>query len=75
MGGIDLLTRGESGRRAAHWNDIRSRVTTHEGEVLHGEKGRRYQRDWSKKMLGKDLYQKPVDERDVERHEVLHEKR
>lgn len=46
--------------RLAHWQDIASRVTTHEGEVLSGEKGRDYQKKYSRKYLGKDLG-KPVD--------------
>lgn len=43
------------GRRALHWNEIQSRVTTHEGEVLSGSKGESYQRNYSKQYLGRDL--------------------
>ena len=34
---------------------IRSRVRTHEGELLYGKKGEHYQDKFSKKYLGKDL--------------------
>lgn len=39
----------------AHLKDIRSRVTTHEGEVLGGKKGREYMDKYSEKYLGKNL--------------------
>ena len=52
---IDTLLRGKQGARAAHWGEIRSRVTTHEGEILTGRKGRDYMRKYSKKYLGRDL--------------------
>lgn len=45
----------------AHLKDIRTRVTTHEGETLHGSAGKHYMDKYSKKYLGKDLngsYQK-----------------
>lgn len=64
-----FIGKGKQESRAAHWNDIRNRVRTHEGELLTGIKGKRYQEKWSKKMLGKDLNAKPVDVRDVERFE------
>lgn len=41
--------------RIKHWQDIQSRVTTHDGQFLQGAAGRAYQQKWSKKMLGKDL--------------------
>ena len=43
--------------RIAHWRDIQSRVTTHDGQFLKGKSGRDYQKKYSKKMLGKDLSQ------------------
>ena len=45
-----VLTREQ--RRINHWGEIKSRITTHEGEVLHGTKGRNYQQKWGQKYLG-----------------------
>ena len=42
-------------KRLQHWKSISTRVTTHEGEFLSGEKGRKYQIKYSGKYLGKDL--------------------
>lgn len=39
-------------QRKSHWNEIRSRVTTHEGEFLHGKKGREYISKYGQKYLG-----------------------
>lgn len=39
-------------QRKAHWDEIRSRVTTHEGEFLSGSKGQAYQQKYGKKYLG-----------------------
>lgn len=47
-------------KRVLHWQDITHRVTTHEGEFLRGEKGKRYQEKYGKKYLGKDL-SRPVN--------------
>jgi len=44
-----------TGKRLSHWGDIKSRVTTHEGEMLTGAKGRDYQKKYSKQYLGKDM--------------------
>jgi|GEM_PF-5228819 len=56
--------------RASHWKDIQTRVTTHEGEILHGSKGREYQQKWSKDNLGRDIGNtRSVDVNDVERYE------
>ena len=41
--------------RKLHWQEIKSRVTTHEGEFLSGSKGEKYKRDYSQKYLGRDL--------------------
>lgn len=41
--------------RAAHWNDIKTRVKTHEGELLIGKAGIQYQQRFSQKYLGRDL--------------------
>ena len=38
-----------------HLRFIRSKVRTHEGELLYGKKGEAYQDKYSKKYLGKDL--------------------
>jgi len=67
----DLLIRGKQGLRALHWGDIRSRVTTHEGEILSGQKGRDYMRKYSKKYLGRDLSEHGfrVDPSKVEEYE------
>ena len=40
--GIDYQIRGKDASRATHWNEIRSRVTTHEGETLSGKAGQDY---------------------------------
>lgn len=50
-----FILKSKKERRAQHWNEIRGRVTTHEGEFLSGNKGREYQKKWAKKYLGKDL--------------------
>lgn len=52
---INTGIRGRVGQRAAYWGEIKSRVTTHEGEILTGQKGREYARKYSKKYLGRDL--------------------
>lgn len=51
---------GSKQSRLEHWKDIKSRVTTHEGQVLSGKAGRDYQIKHSKKMLGTDM-SRPVD--------------
>jgi len=56
--------------RANHWNEIRSRVRTHEGELLSGTKARSYVEKFGKRYLGKDLSgMRPIDERRVEQFE------
>ncbi len=40
------------GKRLAHWQDIRNRITTHEGEVLKGAAGAKYIQKYGKKYLG-----------------------
>jgi hypothetical protein len=54
---VQLKALDKDNTRALYWQDIQSRVTTHEGEFLSGRAGREYQEKWSKKMLGKDLTQ------------------
>ena len=54
-----LLGTSKTDKRLAHWEDIKSRVTTHEGEFLTGLKGREYQQKYSKQMLGRDLSAPP----------------
>ena len=49
------IGKSKKDQRIAHWQEIRSRVTTHEGELLSGKKGREYQQKYSVKHLGKDL--------------------
>lgn len=57
-------------KRALHWKEIRSRVTSHEGELLTGERGRKYQDKWSRKMLGQDLSGRyKIDPSKVEHYE------
>jgi hypothetical protein len=46
---------GKKENRIKHWGEIKSRVTTHDGQLLSGKAGREYQQKWSKKMLGRDL--------------------
>lgn len=60
---------GKKEQRAAHWNEIRNRVKTHEGELLSGSKGREYQEKWAKKYLGKDLRTKPISPDRVDQFE------
>ena len=51
---------GHKDARLNYWKEIKSRVTTHEGELLSGNKGREYQQKYSKQYLGKDMSQ-PVN--------------
>ena len=62
---------GKREKRALHWGEISSRVTTHEGELLNGKKGRDYARKYSKKYLGRDLSEKGfrVDPSRIEEYE------
>ena len=66
-----FIIRGKREQRAAHWQEIKSRVTTHEGELLSGKKGRDYARKYSKKYLGRDLSERGfrVEPSEVERYE------
>lgn len=57
-------------QRAAYWGEIKKRVTTHEGEILHGSKGQHYQEKYGKQYLGRELKGGfKVDPRQVEQHE------
>ena len=65
-----FIIKGQNGQRAHHWNDIRTRVRTHEGELLSGKAGERYQARYAKQYLGKDLgVAKRYSAQDVEQHE------
>jgi len=64
-----VIIKSGNDKRASHWNEIRSRVKTHEGEFLTGRKGLEYQRKWGRKYLGRDLNTRPVSSSDVERFE------
>ncbi len=55
-----IILKGKKEQRLTHWQEIATRVTTHEGEFLYGEAGRKYQQKYSKKHLGKDLA-KPIN--------------
>ena len=44
-----------------HLKDIRSRITTHEGELLSGSKGRAYMDKYSAKYLNKDMSGRYLD--------------
>jgi hypothetical protein len=48
------ILQDKTGRRAAHWSEIKSRVRTHEGELLTVRKGREYQTKYGKKHLNWD---------------------
>lgn len=50
----DSLVVGLSSRdkRIAHWKKIKSRVTTHEGEMLTGQRGESYINKYGKQYLG-----------------------
>ena len=50
-----IIGKSKKELRALHWNEIKTRVTTHEGELLSGKKGKEYQQKWSKKYIGRDL--------------------
>ena len=63
------ILKGKTGQRAAHWNSIRDRVITHEGQLLTGIKGRKYQKKWGKKMLGRDLDNPQIPVERVEQFE------
>ena len=52
-----IILKSKKEQRVAHWEEIRSRVTTHEGEVLSGQKGKDYQKKYSKQYLWKELGQ------------------
>ena len=54
-----LIGKSKVEQRKLHWGEIKSRVTTHEGEVLSGNKGRGYQQKYSKQYLGRDLSRPP----------------
>ena len=57
------------GRRLSHWKDIKTRVRTHEGELLSGKQGLEYQKKFSKKYLGRDLYlTKPLNRSIIEEY-------
>ena len=47
-----IIIKSKTEQRKAHWDEIRSRVTTHEGEFLSGKKGSAYQTKYGKKYLG-----------------------
>jgi hypothetical protein len=55
-----FIGKSKKDQRVAYWQTIKSRVTTHEGEMLSGKKGQDYQKKYSKKHLGRDL-SRPVD--------------
>lgn len=46
-------------KRTLHWTEILHRVTTHEGEHLSGEKGKKYQEKYGKQYLGINGEKKP----------------
>lgn len=65
-----MILKSKDEKRKLHWQDITQRVTTHEGEFLHGNKGKDYQQKYSEKYLGKDLtkpvnFDKPEYEREL----------
>ena len=65
-----IIGKSKNEQRAFHWRDIQTRVRTHEGEMLSGEKGKKYQEKYSKKYLGRDLGNvKPITVSDVERYQ------
>lgn len=67
---VFFIIKDRKTQRAQHWNDIRSRVRTHEGELLTGDAGKRYSEKYSEKYLGKDISNvKPITDSDVERFE------
>lgn len=41
-------------KRMLHWDEIRSRVKTHEGELLSGRKGKEYIQKYGRQYLGMD---------------------
>lgn len=64
-----IIKAGKNQQRASHWNDIRSRVITHEGEALSGKKGKEYQEKFGERYLGMKP-SRAVEAKDVEQHEI-----
>lgn len=65
-----IIGSSKAKKRVAHWNHIRKKVRTHEGELLIGEKGRKYQQKYGKKYLGRDVGAKrQMTEDDVRQYE------
>lgn len=52
-----LLGGDKKSNRVKHWEEIKSRIKTHDGEMLTGKAGREYQQKYSKRYLGRDLSQ------------------
>ena len=63
------ILKSKKEQRLNHWNEIKKRVISHEGELFSGEKGEKYQKKYSRQYLGKDLNTKPIDIDMVERYE------
>lgn len=49
------IGKSKKDQRVLHWENIKSRVRTHEGEFLSGKKGEEYKKKYSKTYLGRDL--------------------
>lgn len=59
-------------QRLSHWREIKNRVTSHEGEIISGGKGKDYKQKYSKKYLGVDLsaptnFNKPEYQKELEK--------
>lgn len=54
------IVKSKKDQRIAHWKEIHSRITTHEGELLTGARGIQYQEKYGEKYLGKKM-NKPVN--------------
>lgn len=62
-----------TGKRLSHWKEIKTRIRTHEGELLSGNKGIEYQSKWSSKYLGRDLSStRPLSRDVVEKYNSTH---
>jgi hypothetical protein len=49
------ILKGRREQRALHWREISKKVRTHEGQLLTGNKGAKYQEKYSQKYLGRDI--------------------
>ena len=49
---LPAIGKSKKEKRMLHWDEIRSRVKTHEGELLSGRQGREYIQKYGQRYLG-----------------------